>query len=165
MGIATGAASLNVEKLKNQETAFDSFTTEVINRNSAATPNPLRYPVPQKDALQIKDHSNANDQLRLHDPNTGYDWIRFELSINRTADEILHAISPEGAFSDFKVARAFQVEELILNHIHAKGLAAQASDLYGTPPSLLRSAVDEFVDLIQPVQVVGTFGYAMGVYA
>ncbi|MDO9518906.1 MAG: hypothetical protein Q7L19_01665 [Pseudohongiella sp.] len=157
--------SLGLAELKNQLTPFDSFTTEVTLGNSASTPNPLLYPIPQKHSLQLIDHSHTGDQLLVHDPNTGYDWIRFELSRNRTANEILNAISPDGAFRDFKVARAFQVEELILNHLHAKGLPAQSSDLYSLPPRQHRSAIDEFLELIQPGQQVGTPAYILGAIA
>lgn len=55
----------------------------------------------------------------LHDPNSGYDWLPLSESRQMSAETIYDRLAPGGQWEDFSVASADQVEQLVLNQLHA----------------------------------------------
>lgn len=114
------------------------------------TENELVTVVPARGELELNDLLEAGDQLILHDSNTQSDWLRFNASADLSETQLYQALSTDGALAGFRIASITEVETLILNHLHSKGLAAQAGDLYYNPNAELLPAIAELVELLQP---------------
>lgn len=112
-------------------------TIMVAGTDEADTLNPA-FERPERQPLQVRDFLESGDELLLHDPNTGNDWVRLGASRDLVAD-------------GFSLARISQVEELVLNHLHAEGQQAQLYDVYPDIPYRLDDALEAFVQLMQPV--------------
>lgn len=88
------------------------------------------------------------DEKTVYDPNTGYDWLRFEESVGVTEQELHSRLQAGGDLQGFSVASHHQVQELLLNHLHAAGIAATPADLFSVFLNA-RNAVAQFVDVMQ----------------
>ncbi|MEX0739968.1 MAG: hypothetical protein WD071_11560 [Pseudohongiella sp.] len=105
---------------------LDSVSIAVDNPPDLPAPNAALSPVPERQALQVADLREPDDQLLVRDPNTGYDWMRLHATVGLRMEDALHALATEDYLQGFQLARASQVEQLVLNYLHAEGRAAQA---------------------------------------
>lgn len=145
--------------------ALDSVSIAVNNPPDLPAPNAALYPVPERQPLILADLREAEDQLLVRDPNTGYDWIRLHVSAGLRMEDALHALATEDYLQGFQLARASQVEQLLLNYLHAQGQAAQALSVRGLAADHEFGApLAEFVRLLAP-GVSATIPAAQGVTA
>lgn len=131
--------------------ALDSISIAVNNPTDLPAPNAALNPVPERQPLVLADLRESGDQLLVRDPNTGYDWIRLHVSAGLRLEDALHALATEDYLQGFQLARASQVEQLLLNYLHAQGQAAQALSVRGLAASHeLGAPLAEFVRLLAP---------------
>ena len=131
--------------------ALDSVAIAVNNPPDLPAPNPALYPLPERQPLVMADLREPGDQLLVSDPNTGYDWIRLHASAGLRLEDTLYALATEDYLQGFQLARASQVEQLLLNYLHAEGQAAQALSIRG--PAVdheFGAPLAEFVRLLDP---------------
>jgi len=126
-----------------------TLSVDVVFDGEPGTPNPA-VAVPHRQSLLLADLTETGDELIVHDPNTGNDWLRHDATRPLSIDEIRAATEPGGAFAGFTMARISQVEELMMNHLHAAGLSAQIFDLYNSPPSAVRQEMADLIHIMQP---------------
>lgn len=127
-----------------------SHTITVTLPAGAKPENKLVTVIPERAELELMDLLASGDQLVLHDPNTGGDWLRFSASTGLSEAELYQALSAHGALAGFRIASITEVETLVLNYLHSKGMAVQARDLYDNPDAALRPSIGELVELVQP---------------
>lgn len=132
--------------------ALPEISIDVLGTGNSQLPNPALYPIPVRGPLMVKDLADIGDNLLIHDPNTGYDWIQLAETTDLTLQDVEYALSTNQNLQDFQLARASQVKQLLLNHIHADGIAAQPNDLLLVSPHHLLSSIADFVDLFGPGQ-------------
>lgn len=138
-------------KLPTPNRALDSVTVAVNNPSDLPAPNAALFPVPERQPLVLADLREPEDQLLVRDPNTGYDWIRLHVSAGLRLEDALHALATEDYLQGFQLARASQVEQLLLNYLHAQGQAAQALSVRGPAADHEFGApLAEFVRLLSP---------------
>jgi hypothetical protein len=128
------------------------ISIDALDTGKSQLANPALYPIPDRQALSVKDLVAAGDNVLIHDPNTGYDWIQLGETTHLTLQDVQYALSTNANLQGFQLARASQVMQLLLNHIHAAGIAAQLSDLPLVPPHHLVSSIADFVELFGPGQ-------------
>ncbi|MDX1491756.1 MAG: hypothetical protein R3332_10745 [Pseudohongiellaceae bacterium] len=86
--------------------------------------------LPERLALQVQDLIAAGDELVIHDPNTGYDWISPDASKGFSYADIMQLLRDHPDLNGFELAEKRQIEELLLNHIHSEGVASAFYDLW-----------------------------------
>lgn len=129
-----------------------ALTITVEDTGQSQHPNPALFPIPDRQALEVGDLVHAGDQLLIHDPNTGYDWIQLGATTGLTPEDVLSALATHDYLQGFQMARSTQVTQMLLNHIHAKGIAAQRHDVHFAPPDHLAGPLADFVRLHGPGQ-------------
>ena len=92
------------------------ITVLVTAPEGGPVPNPLD-PLPDSEPLEQHNLDTASDQLVVYDPNTGYDWIRLDISRDIPIPVMLDLLSNHPALTGFSVARYSQVINLILNYL------------------------------------------------
>lgn len=103
--------------------------------------------VPPHALPELRDLEQAGDQLLLRDPNTGYDWIRLHASAGYAQDEIELALSSNPLLAGYTLAKRRQVEQLVSNYLHARGIAH--INLHAVPGSNdINEALYDFIELI-----------------
>lgn len=96
---------------------------------------------------ELRDLEQAGDQLLLHDPNTGFDWVRLHASAGYTQDEIELALASNPLLVGYSIAKRRQVEQLVSNYLHARGIAH--INLHFVPGSGdINEALYDFIELI-----------------
>ncbi len=150
--------------LENQFIDLSSSLNVEVQHTSGINDNPV-LDLPSRTALQIHDLLEAGDELRLHDPNTGKDWVRFDASSSLVTEEVLAALAPGGDFEEYELARISQVEQLVINHMHASGLALQLEDVEALAEPAVINAMLEFIDLVQPTSGFGDLRIVRGAVA
>lgn len=138
-------------KLPTPNRALDSVSVALNNPSDLPAPNAALFPVPERQPLVLADLREPEDQLLVRDPNTGYDWIRLHVSAGLRLEDALYALATEDYLQGFQLARASQVEQLLLNYLHAQGQAAQALSVRG--PAVdheFGAPLAEFVRLLSP---------------
>ncbi len=128
----------------------DPVVIEINGPTSGPVPNPA-LEVPERQALQVLDLIEVSDQLIVHDPNTGNDWIRLTATESFSVAELEEFLTEIADFGDFEIARESQVEELLLNHAHAQFVSAATHDL-GFPPAAVNDVLYDFLELIGQTQ-------------
>ncbi|HBX38729.1 MAG TPA: hypothetical protein DEG76_16210 [Pseudohongiella sp.] len=139
---------LNRDQL--QTDFVDIPNTLSISITHDATADDIYAPLVEQERqpLQIQDLLADGDGLRLRDPNTGNDWVRFDALMDLGAQQLLEALAPGGQFEDYQLARISQVEELVVNHLRSTGLTVQTYDLYATGLNESRDELLEFARLV-----------------
>lgn len=124
-----------------------ALTIAIEDTGQSQNPNPALFPIPDRRALEIGDLANTGDQLLIRDPNTGYDWIQLGATTGLAPDDVLSALATHDYLQGFQIARSTQVTQMLLNHIHARGIAAQRHDVHFAPPDHLAGPLADFVRL------------------
>lgn len=105
------------------------------------------YPsVPQRQALELADEGKL-----VRDPNTGYEWLRFNHSAGLTEATLQARLSADGDLYGFAIASRHQVQQLVLNHVQSLGIAARPVDLSGMFFNA-RTAFTQLVELMQATE-------------
>lgn len=140
---------LSREPLRMEGADLDqSLTVSISHSGDTDLYPPLAGP--PRAALELHDLLTPGDGIRVHDPNTGSEWVRFEATMGMSTEEVIAALGPGGRFGDYSLARISQVEELLMNHVLASGLTVQLPDLYRTPAPALKTALARFIELMRP---------------
>lgn len=155
---------LSRQKFSNEFVDLSQQVSVRVVHTSDVKLNPALQ-VQSREALQIHDLSDVGDASRLHDPNTGNDWIRFDATVSLVAEEILAALAPGGRFEHYELARISQVEELVMNHLHASGLTVPIPDGLASSNTEVVSALLEFMELMQHTSSSGDLHVVEGAVA
>lgn len=138
--------------------AATAVTIQIQHSSETPEENSREDGAPVRSALELRDLAETGDQRLLHDPNTGNDWLRLTQTTGLTETSLAEKTAPGGEYAGFAVAYAAQVEELILNHLHAGGIEMQAYELAAPfAPQQTRDSLALFMDSI------GGTGEAMSV--
>ncbi len=125
------------------------ISIEVFTHENETTEN-LEKTIPDSQPLQITDLWDSDDQLLVHDPNTGADWLRLGSTTGQSLQDVQALISNGGDLQGFELADSSDIEQLLLNHLHASGIAAQRHNLrMVSSSSALYTAINSFLDKIQ----------------
>lgn len=126
---------------------LDPVTVAMSNPDVPPGPNPALNPAPERQALMLADLRETGDELLIHDPNTGYDWIRLGATAGLTLENAEHALATEDYLQGFQLARASQIEQLLLNYLYAEGVTAHRLDLHAQADHELGVPIANFVHL------------------
>lgn len=102
----------------------------------------------------VADLDQPGDELLLHDPNTGFDWIRLDASSGYSLADIESELAGNPLLTGFALASRRQVEQLIGNYLHAQGI--RHIGLSGIPGGTgVNDALFEFIGLIGENSALG----------
>ncbi len=123
----------------------DPIEINVIGPEGGPTPNPDKQ---LQSRLPLEERSfQTSDQLIVHDPNTGYDWIKLHAAEGIEESVLLDLLDSQTDLAGYRMARISEVEELILNYLHARGVIATTADLYHSRDEV-NDALYDFIELI-----------------
>lgn len=98
-----------------------------------------------RQALVLTDDGN-----RVRDPNTGYEWLRFSHSVGITEEELERRLQADGDLNAFSIATRYQVQELLINHMNAEGIALTPATFLSHVQTIAgHAALKQFVELIE----------------
>jgi hypothetical protein len=114
----------------NLYTTGNSEPTEIFvtGPNEGAAPNPAET-LPDRTSMRVQDLISSGDELVVHDPNTGYDWISPEASKGFSYAYMMELLAEHPDLAGFELAKRRQVEELLLNYIHSQNVEAAFYDI------------------------------------
>ena len=92
----------------------------------------------------------SEDQKVVRDPDTGYDWLRFNNTVGITKEELYSRLQPGGDLHGFNIASRYQVQTLIQNHLAAAGVASVRFELDDFIGGAARTPLQNLVQLLQP---------------
>ncbi|MDO9521304.1 MAG: hypothetical protein Q7L19_13920 [Pseudohongiella sp.] len=116
----------------------------IIIKPSGVSPAP-GSPVP-REPLELKE-----DEKVVHDPNTGYDWLRFGNTAGITLAQLQSRLQPGGDLHGFSIASRYQVQTLIENQLLAAGVVKSRAELSGFGFGIDGlTALQELTELLQP---------------
>ncbi|MDO8909991.1 MAG: hypothetical protein Q7W55_16010 [Pseudohongiella sp.] len=116
----------------------------IIIKPSGVSPGP-GSPAPRL-PLELQE-----DQKVVHDPNTGYDWLRFDNTAGITFGQLQSRLQPGGDLHGFSIASRHQVQTLIQNQLLAADVAMPRTGLSGFGFGIDGlTALQELTDLLQP---------------
>jgi len=130
---------------RNSYPPIDPPAAVMVEHPRPVSDNPAVTLIPERQSLQLRDLRSPGDALLVHDPNTGYDWLRLGETVGLTPVQVRGELSPGGRFDGFRIASTSQVRTLLLNHLHASGVAARAFDLGSRPPAAVRGRLFELM--------------------
>jgi len=96
--------------------------------------------------LELKEAKDESGLDIIFDPNTGIEWLPMYETSNIPLVEMLQKFDNGELFDGFEVASANQVDTLVLNHLHAKGVPAADFQL-GQASREIESSLLDFIAL------------------
>lgn len=111
-----------------------------------------------------RQHLQLSQDLKVvHDPNNGYDWLRFDETVGITNEQLQSRLQPGGDLHGFHIASRSQVQTLIQNQLLAAGVAAQGPGFSNFLGIDGLTALQQLVELLQATGETGNKWFTNGV--